>query len=228
MDQIIALFIHQSLPQDGFFLSFFKAITFLGSTFFISIIVIFSGIFFLFRGRFHKAHIMLLAGIFSGIASTLAKYLIKRPRPDIWALTSVPDSYSFPSGHALITLVVFGMISYFLAEHYPKPKRIIYSSCLVLLFLVGLSRVYLGIHWPSDVLGGWIIGTLLLLALVWWYKKGGILKAARWFIGFFAIGLGLIGLILPIIPGIPLLIAGFLLIFSERSLADMFKKKKNL
>lgn len=144
----------------------------------------------------------------------------------MWALAAVPNSHSFPSGHALITLVVYGMIAYFLAEHYPKQRRRIYSFCLALLFLIGFSRVYLGLHWPTDVIGGWAIGAVLLAALVWWYKKGSVIRAVRWGVGLVALLLGLIGLILPIIPGIPLLIAAFLLIFSDRSLADLFKKKK--
>jgi len=226
METNLFLFIHELLPTSGALLLFFKVITWFGSSLCISIIVIFSATFLLFRGRFHKAHIILLAGIMAGITSALSKYIVRRPRPDLWSLATIPANYSFPSGHALITVAVYGTIAYFLAEHYPQKRRLIYICCGIFLFLIGFSRIYLGLHWPTDVVGGWTIGFLLFLALIWWYKKGGFIKAVRWGIGFVALFLGLIGLIIPIIPGIPLLIAAFLLIFSDKSLADMFKKKE--
>lgn len=226
MDTSIALYIHNLFPYDGNMLTFMRDVSFLGSAFFMSIVVIISTLYLLFKGRFHKAHIILLAGILAGVASSITKVIFKRLRPTLWEEINSASGYSFPSGHAIVTSLVYGLIAYFLAEHYPNKKKTIWSFYFILVFLVGFSRVYLGVHWPSDIIGGWAVGALLFAALYWWYKKGGITRAIRWAFGFGALLLGVIGLILPIIPGIPLLIAGFLLIFSDKKIADMFKKKQ--
>jgi len=99
--------------------------------------------------------------------NTLIKASVQRLRPDTsFALAMKIKSYSFPSGHAFGSLVVYGLAAYLSAKYLPSPWNMIVAALLAgLIIVIGLSRVYLGAHYPTDVLGGWIFG-LLVLALV--------------------------------------------------------------
>ncbi len=111
------------------------------------------------------------------------KDLFKVPRPFVRAPDRVrqlvaleePITYCFPSGHSQSTVVVWG----YLASQIRK--RWIWIIALVIPFLVGLSRIYLGVHHPMSVLGGWMIGVLLILLGLWlipatgrWLARGGL------------------------------------------------------
>ncbi|WP_448570449.1 diacylglycerol kinase family protein [Trichothermofontia sp.] len=91
------------------------------------------------------------------------KPLFMRLRPDLWPTLITETSYSFPSGHALGSTVLYGMIAYLLGRHFPKYQRWFYGAALVLVGLISFSRLYLGVHWPSDVIAGMSIGFLWLM-----------------------------------------------------------------
>ena len=75
-------------------------------------------------------------------------------------------TYSFPSGHALQGTVLYGAISYLLAIRFPRFANWLYGGAMLLVGAIGLSRLYLGVHWPLDVVAGWIIGFLWLVIFV--------------------------------------------------------------
>lgn len=77
-------------------------------------------------------------------------------------------SMSFPSGHATMSAIVYLTLAALLARELPRLSLKVYVLCMGMLLtgLVGISRVYLGFHWPSDVLAGWALGAGW--ALVWW------------------------------------------------------------
>ena len=206
----------------------FKSITTVGSGSFLTIVIVIVSIFLLFRFELHKSHIVVLSGIMSGLGSFFLKRAFDRPRSDLWIPLVEEHSLSFPSGHAMISVAVYGALAMFLAEKYPNRKMRIYSLFGILIFLIGISRIYLGVHWTTDILGGWVFGGLVLSLMVWWYHKGGIGRLFRIGIGLITIILGLIGMIFPLIPGIPMLILGFLLVFSSKSITGMFRKKRPL
>jgi undecaprenyl-diphosphatase len=95
-----------------------------------------------------------------------------RPSPEYVTVADILPSQSFPSGHVLGATLVFGALIY--AVEVSVPHRGLRRACQALLasmiLLMGYARVELGEHWPVDVLGGWIIGGLMLAALVWMHR----------------------------------------------------------
>ena len=97
----------------------------------------------------------------------MLKALIERPRPELAAeqLAALGvDSYAFPSGHAQSSTIFYGFLAYFIWQHARRPwlRWLGVAGMLTMIVLVGISRVYLGVHWPSDVVGAYSIGILWL------------------------------------------------------------------
>jgi undecaprenyl-diphosphatase len=115
---------------------------------------------------------IIIAVAVPGRAATTAalKELIERPRPsvDLLDFERQPSTFSFPSGHAGAAFVLYGMIIYFAALHIrdPRVRLPLQAFCLVVIVLAGVERVYVGHHWPSDVLGGYYVGALLLALFI--------------------------------------------------------------
>lgn len=77
------------------------------------------------------------------------------------------DTFSFPSGHASGSIIAYGLLIYLAWHFLPTPWAIVLTAVLTfLIILIGISRVYLGAHYASDVLGGWIIGSITLLVII--------------------------------------------------------------
>jgi undecaprenyl-diphosphatase len=97
------------------------------------------------------------------------KVSFERIRPDFDRVIEI-TGYSFPSGHAMISIAFFGMLSYLLVQNYSflQPyKKLLYILTGLFILLVGFSRVYLGVHYPTDVFGGFLAGgTWLLLCIL--------------------------------------------------------------
>ena len=96
------------------------------------------------------------------------KELIGRPRPDFAIFPPAADTAAFPSGHAIHAFLFLGFLFYLCHAHaQPSKLRYVLQGLMVLLALViGFSRVYLGVHWPSDVLGGFLYGGVFLWLVV--------------------------------------------------------------
>lgn len=127
--------------------------------------------------------------------SSLGKWLIARPRPpENLAVISEPGSHSFPSGHAMMTLIAAGLLVYILWEYTsrrgfaeagplaPGVKWVTRGAglavALILTVLVGVSRIYLGAHWMSDVIAGWALGGAWLCLVLFIYRSW--LSHLRW------------------------------------------------
>lgn len=111
---------------------------------------------------------LFLAGSLIGEAvSLLFKYIIERTRPTGTIFHVIAHGYSFPSGHALIAMVFYGSIGLFLAHNASKRWQKIWIGILtaVVILAIGFSRVYLEVHWASDVIGGWLLGGAFLAAI---------------------------------------------------------------
>jgi len=119
----------------------------------------------------NEALFLVFVSATSGVLIYLLKNLFARPRPVLEFLQET--GYSFPSGHALISVALFGSLFYFLLRVKSDWKRIslILFSCLGILIL-GLSRVYLNVHWVSDILGGYFLGATILFVGIYILKQG--------------------------------------------------------
>ncbi|MGY0505352.1 phosphatase PAP2 family protein [Luteimonas sp. e5] len=106
-----------------------------------------------------------LAG--SGLLNVAAKHHYGRPRPSLWEWLTTADGYSFPSGHAMGSMTLAAVLV--LLAWRTRWRVPVLASMLVLVPMVGASRVYLGVHYPSDILAGWsaalawVVGVYLLL-----------------------------------------------------------------
>jgi undecaprenyl-diphosphatase len=94
------------------------------------------------------------------------KLFFSKPRPQLWNHLISESFFSFPSGHALGSMVLYGFIAYLLSSHYPKFSRLIYSLAIIIIILIGLIRLYLGVHWPTDIIAGYGVGFLWLMFCV--------------------------------------------------------------
>ncbi len=118
----------------------------------------------------------IFAAVTSGAINTLIKIVVARPRPgaNLVHVFQMLSSFSFPSGHVMFYTTFFGFLL-FLSFALLKRSwlRFLVNAILILLIaLVGLSRIYLGEHWASDVLGGYLLGSLLLALSVMFYRWG--------------------------------------------------------
>jgi undecaprenyl-diphosphatase len=126
-----------------------------------------------------RVAIFLLTAIVGGLLlSTMLKFGFDRPRPELVPHGSMIYTSSFPSGHSMLSAVVYLTGGALLAiVHSAHKVRVYLIGCSVLAtFLVGASRVYLGVHWPSDVLAGWAAGTAWAAACwlfaQWLHERG--------------------------------------------------------
>lgn len=136
-----------------------RDITGLGSFSVLGIVTIVVFAYLVLAGKLRTGWFMVFAVVGGTILSTMLKMLFDRPRP---ALTGVAEVFtaSFPSGHATVSAVVFLTIGAMLAEASPERRLqwFYVGVAIVLTVLVGVSRIYLGVHYPTDVLAGWSLG----------------------------------------------------------------------
>lgn len=112
------------------------------------------------KRRWRIAAIFAITCIGGAVLSTGLKLFFQKPRPQLWEPLITETSHSFPSGHALGSMVLYGFSAYLLAQRFKPQKWVIYGIAVLLIGSIGFSRIYLGVHWPTDVLAGYSIGFL--------------------------------------------------------------------
>lgn len=139
----------------------------IGSTSFLLPLVLLAGVYFVFRDRAWKPPAILAAAFVSNILlQDAVKKLVDRHRPPLSQMIGRYPGGSFPSGHTTQSLVVYGLIALLLIRTHPNWPRIpVLLSTALLVLLIGVSRLYLGAHWLTDVAGGLLLGTFWLLVL---------------------------------------------------------------
>lgn len=117
-------------------------------------------------GERRLALLWLLAGVAVLVIEESLKLLIARPRPQLWAPLIGPSDYAFPSGHAMASAAFYPLLASVLAHRGVAGRRRLLYIAAGLSGFIGLGRVYLGVHWPTDVLAGWTLGAALALIAI--------------------------------------------------------------
>lgn len=112
-----------------------------------------------------KLLIIPLNSILSVIFNNIFKVIFRRNRPLLIALIT-EKGYSYPSGHAMISILFFGTLSYVISKSDIKYKNILRLFLGVLIIIIGISRIYLGVHYASDIIGGYLLGMIILLTVI--------------------------------------------------------------
>lgn len=149
--------------QSPMWNTLFLTVTKLGSTIYLTIIGSVAGVVFIGLRWFRPLLLLIVAMAGQAVLDRGFKYLIARPRPPSLINYQPVESLSFPSGHAIAALSLYFVIAWSISTRVENPsiKAAIWIGTVVLVFLIGMSRVYIGVHYPTDVLAGF------LAALVW-------------------------------------------------------------
>ncbi|MCH6264261.1 MULTISPECIES: phosphatase PAP2 family protein [Neobacillus] len=149
-----------------------KFFTFIGST---KIVVILSLliIFFLYKVLHHRLELILFIAVIAGtpIINSILKSIFHRARPEFHRLIEI-GGYSFPSGHAMNAFSVYGILAFLLWRHIAtrtgRILLIIFSTIMILM--IGISRIYLGVHYPSDIIGGYFASGFWMTTAIWFFQ----------------------------------------------------------
>jgi undecaprenyl-diphosphatase len=170
---------HPDIPAGPYWLAdVMRDVTALGGVPVLTTMVVLVTIFLLLKRRWRPALLVVLATTSGSLVITLLKLWIARPRPTLVDHLTAASGMSFPSGHAgnsaIIYLTLASLLFPLVRE--ARVRLFIVAVALLLVGAIGVSRVYLGVHWPSDVLGGWVFGSLW--ALLWWGIETRLLRRA--------------------------------------------------
>lgn len=137
-----------------------RDMTALGSTAVLTLLVIAVAGFLYLTEQSRKATIVLVWSAAGAVLSHLSKLGFARPRPELVPHAAEVFTPSFPSGHAMLSAVIYLTLGAMIAstQDNRRTKFYVLAFAVMLTMLVGMSRVYLGVHWPSDVLAGWALG----------------------------------------------------------------------
>ena len=151
---IVSLFISDTMTNIMKFITFFADPIWC---------ILFSVLVIIFWKKIRKAFLINLILVF--MLNYILKLIFSRTRPiDINIITET--GYSFPSGHAMISLAIYGFLAYLLWKSDYKYKKIGVSLLVLLIVLIGISRIYLGVHYTSDVIAGFIVSLGYLLLFI--------------------------------------------------------------
>ncbi len=156
LDWVIYHFV-QNLKCD-FMTSFFKVCSTLGSTWFYILLVILLMFLKSKKEIWLGVHLLIGQGL-----NRLIKYIVKRPRPPQRLHLVKETNYSFPSGHSMSAMIGYGLLVIEVYRSSLKYKKLIITILTIIIFFIGLSRIYLGVHYFSDVIGGFLIALSYLL-----------------------------------------------------------------
>jgi undecaprenyl-diphosphatase len=162
-DTRVLLAIHQF--HNPFFDQLAIGISFIGQpqVLFVVCLILVVGLWFKRRA---EAVALAIAGLGAVGLNFVLKDAFARARPELWQRIVDVRYYSFPSGHAMVSMVIYTFIGYLLIAHLRQGRFLVAALAVVLIGAIGLSRLYLGVHWPTDVLGGYAAGFVWVMTCV--------------------------------------------------------------
>ncbi len=184
-DLALTRWLQGALPPDGLagsLLAYTGGITWFLPATFLAVTLL--------RRRWLTALFVVAAGVTGLLVGDALKHLVARARPsaELVRVYDLSKDYGFPSTTALLSVVLLGMVCYLVGRERPWSSFVIVvlGVSLTLVLVIGISRIYLGEHWATDVLGGWLFGGAWLLILIaihrWWTSKqtrAGVPQKAR-------------------------------------------------
>lgn len=149
--------------RTPFWADVFRFITFFGNTTTVIAIAVIVSIFLL-RSKISRMYIVGLGITLAGAAgfAYVLKEVVGRARPTGLIPLLTETSFSFPSGHATASAALYGFIAFILCKLYPHSKRLVLVGTTLIILCIGFSRLYLGVHFPTDVIAGYLVGALWL------------------------------------------------------------------
>lgn len=161
----------------------FRDVTSLGSTTVLTLITVTVIGYLLTDGKRAASLLVLVATGGGAVISTLLKQGFERPRPDVVAPLVDVQTFSFPSGHAMLSAITYLTLGALLSRVHTRRrlKAYLLAVAVGMTLLIGISRVYLGVHWPTDVLAGWCAGAawaMLCWLVALWLQRRGRIEAA--------------------------------------------------
>ncbi|WP_285765806.1 phosphatase PAP2 family protein [Peribacillus sp. SI8-4] len=153
--------------------SILKVFTYIGSTGSMIVLVLFILVF-LYKVLKHRLELVLFIAVMAGspILNALVKLCFQRARPELHRLIEI-GGYSFPSGHAMNAMSLYGILTFLLWRHIKgKWGRILLIVVSTLMILtIGISRIYLGVHYPSDIIAGYLAGGFWIAISIWFFQR---------------------------------------------------------
>lgn len=151
--------------------AFWKFITHIGDRY----VVIMLGVILLLKKSLREKYGVkfAIAALSSTALYQIMKYIFQRPRPDLALRLIEQGGYSFPSGHSMNCLVSYGILIYLLLRYCENRRlaKLLSFGLGLLTILIGFSRVYVGVHYPTDIIGGWSLGIAVLVATIYGFEK---------------------------------------------------------
>jgi undecaprenyl-diphosphatase len=175
-DRVVLLWIHSHSPEwlDGPM----RLITALGSYQVVAPLLAAFVLVFYLKGWRLSAILLLVSTVGGSLLTTVLKAVFGRARPELFDSGYTASFYSFPSGHATVAVGFYGALTLILAYRFRGPTRWAMATCGVsLVLLIGFSRLYLGVHYPTDVLAGFLAAPLWVVCVgvvyvVWLSVRG--------------------------------------------------------
>lgn len=149
--------------SNPFLDKFMRLVTELAGIYFVIIFTLFLGWYLYLKRNYKNTLFLALSVLGTVLLNTLLKFIVKRPRPELWKQLINEKFYSFPSGHAMISMALALVIIFIFWKH--PQKKLIRIISILYVVLIGLSRMYLGVHYPSDILGGWLMSSAWIILL---------------------------------------------------------------
>lgn len=153
--------------------SIMKFFTFIGGGAPVVIVSLMAGLF-LFKILHHRRELILFIWVVIGssLLNDALKLIFHRARPTLHRIIDA-NGFSFPSGHSMAAFSLYGVMAFLLWRHLSssKGRAILIVLSVVMILMIGISRIYLGVHYPSDVLGGFLASGCWLSVSIWLYQR---------------------------------------------------------